>query len=103
MIVSNTTVSRDGVSGRRVQHVQEQGGLSGAPLRERALQVLRVVAAEAGERLAVIGTGGITRGQHAAEKVAEGANLVQIYTGFIYHGPDLIADSVRAIKDLNRG
>ena len=103
VIVSNTTVSRDGVSGRRVQHVQEQGGLSGAPLRERALQVLRVVAAEAGERLAVIGTGGITRGQHAAEKVAEGANLVQIYTGFIYHGPDLIADSVRAIKDLNRG
>ncbi|MEM7363706.1 MAG: quinone-dependent dihydroorotate dehydrogenase [Pseudomonadota bacterium] len=100
VIVSNTTVSRKGVSGR---HVQEEGGLSGAPLRERALQVLRVVADEAGERLAVIGTGGITRGQHAAEKVAEGANLVQIYTGFIYRGPDLIADSVRAIKDLTRG
>ena len=99
VIVSNTTVSREGVSGR---HGEEAGGLSGAPLKLQANQVLEVVAAESAGRIAVIGAGGITRGQHAAEKVAVGANLVQLYTGFIYRGPGLIADVIGALEDRGR-
>lgn len=99
VIVSNTTVSREGVSGI---HSQETGGLSGAPLRTMSNGILQAVCREAGDDLAVIGTGGITRGQHAAEKMAAGAKLVQVYTGFIYRGPGLIADAVRAVADLRQ-
>ena len=99
VIVSNTTISREGVSGR---YVEEAGGLSGAPLKRQADRVLEVVALESAGRIAVIGAGGITRGQHAADKVAAGANLVQLYTGFIYRGPGLIADAIGALADLDR-
>ena len=99
VIVSNTTISREGVSGR---YVREAGGLSGAPLKRQADRVLEVVARETAGRIAVIGAGGITRGQHAADKVAAGANLVQLYTGFIYRGPGLIADAIGALADLDR-
>lgn len=95
VIATNTTISRDAVAGHRF--AGEAGGLSGAPVREASLRVIQGLYAELGESLPVIGVGGITDGESAAEKIRAGAKLVQIYTGFIYQGPQLIADAVKAI------
>ncbi|MEN9560413.1 MAG: hypothetical protein RLZZ502_1624 [Pseudomonadota bacterium] len=93
IISGNTTLSRAAVSGHA--HAAESGGLSGAPLRQLANEVLAKVVRIADGRVPVIGVGGITEAAHAKEKLALGASLVQIYTGLIYRGPQLIADSVR--------
>ena len=69
-------------------------------MREPSLRVIRGLYAELGERLPIIGVGGITDGASAAEKVQAGATLVQIYTGFIYRGPGLIGEAATAIKAL---
>lgn len=98
VIVTNTTVSRDGVAGD--PQASQAGGLSGAPLRDLSNHMLSLVAAEAKGEMAIIGVGGIMDGADAAEKVRLGADLVQLYTGFIYAGPDLIFDSVRSIAKL---
>ncbi|MEM6544584.1 MAG: quinone-dependent dihydroorotate dehydrogenase [Pseudomonadota bacterium] len=98
VIVSNTTVERAAVVGEK--HAQEQGGLSGVPVRDDADRVLKAVADAVGGSVAIVGVGGINSGEDAARKVQLGADLVQIYTGFIYQGPKLIADSVRSIDKL---
>lgn len=98
VIATNTTVSRVAVAGHR--HAEEAGGLSGAPVREASLRVIRGLYAELGDSLPIIGVGGITDGESAAEKIRAGARLVQIYTGFIYRGPALIRESVEAIRRL---
>lgn len=98
VIATNTTVSRDAVMGHK--HADEAGGLSGAPVREASLRVIRGLYAELGDSLPIIGVGGITNGESAAEKIRAGARLVQIYTGFIYRGPELIRESVEAIRQL---
>lgn len=98
VIATNTTIARDGVEGLR--HGDEQGGLSGAPLRSRADEVLRRFRAELPDEIALIGLGGITRGEDAADKITAGAGLVQFYTGMIYQGPELIADCVEAIRRM---
>ncbi len=98
VIATNTTVSRDAVAGHR--HAEETGGLSGAPVREASLRVIRGLYAELGDSLPIIGVGGITDGESAAEKIRAGAKLVQVYTGFIYRGPELIRESVEAIRRL---
>ena len=95
LIATNTTISRDEVKGLR--HADEQGGLSGAPVRERANHVLAAFRAALPAEIALIGTGGITEGEDAAEKIRLGADLVQFYTGFVYRGPDLVADCLKAI------
>ncbi|MBA1147195.1 quinone-dependent dihydroorotate dehydrogenase [Ectothiorhodospiraceae bacterium WFHF3C12] len=92
---TNTTTTRDGVEG--LAHADEQGGLSGAPLRARADQVLEQLAQALNGRMPVIGVGGITAGDHAAEKERLGASLVQLYTGFIYRGPALVPECVSAM------
>ncbi|WP_205980859.1 nitronate monooxygenase, partial [Pseudomonas viridiflava] len=92
---TNTTLSRDGVQG--LEHGDEAGGLSGAPVREKSTYTVRALAAELGGRLPIIAAGGITEGKHAAEKIEAGASLVQIYSGFIYKGPALIREAVDAI------
>lgn len=97
VIVSNTTVDRENIAGS--PYAKEQGGLSGEPLRDKANHALEVVASELKDRIAIIGVGGIMTGEDAAHKIALGADLVQIYTGFIYAGPDLVYDSVMAIKN----
>jgi dihydroorotate dehydrogenase len=94
MIATNTTVSREGVEG--LPHAEEPGGLSGAPLRPRALAVLRELVASLGGELPVIGVGGIMSGADAAERFAAGATLVQLYTGLVYRGPALIRECVVA-------
>jgi len=95
LIATNTTISRDAVKGLR--HADEQGGLSGTPVRERANHVLAAFRAALPAEIALIGTGGITEGEDAAEKIRLGADLVQFYTGFVYRGPDLVADCLKAI------
>jgi dihydroorotate dehydrogenase len=95
VIATNTTIERPGVSG--MEHADEAGGLSGGPLRPLADGVLTQLRAALPQQVALIGVGGITRGEHAAHKIALGADLVQFYTGFVYRGPDLIAECVKSI------
>ncbi|WP_263141685.1 quinone-dependent dihydroorotate dehydrogenase [Pseudomonas sp. RIT-PI-AD] len=98
VIATNTTLGREGVEG--LPHSEEAGGLSGAPVREKSTHRVRVLAAELGGRLPIIAAGGITEGAHAAEKIAAGASLVQVYSGFIYRGPALIREAVDAIAAM---
>lgn len=100
VIATNTTLARNGVE--HLPHGNEQGGLSGDPVRHKSTQVLRQLAQELNGKLPIIGVGGISEGAHAAEKIQAGAQLVQVYTGFIYRGPGLIADSVKAIQALQK-
>ncbi|MEW6582423.1 MAG: quinone-dependent dihydroorotate dehydrogenase, partial [Actinomycetota bacterium] len=95
VVVSNTTIARDGLRSPATL-TDQPGGVSGAPLRTRATDLVRRVAARAGGRLAVIGVGGVFTADDAWEKLAAGATLVQVYTGFVYQGPTLP-------RDINRG
>lgn len=100
VIATNTTLSREGVESSPLAN--EAGGLSGTPVRNKSTQAIRTLAQELDGALPIIGVGGITEGFDAAEKIEAGASLVQIYTGFIYRGPSLVHDSVKAIAALNR-
>lgn len=96
VIATNTTIGREAVAG--LPHGNEAGGLSGGPLTDRSTEVIRALEDTLQGALPVIGVGGILCGQDAAEKIAAGASLVQIYTGFIYNGPDLIHDAANAVS-----
>lgn len=96
-IATNTTIARDAVAG--MAHAEETGGLSGAPLTDRADEVVHVLARALDGAMPIIGVGGIMRGEHARRRVAAGATLVQVYTGLIYRGPALVAECVRALSD----
>jgi len=75
-------------------HANEAGGLSGAPIRKRATEVLQWFRNELKNEAALIGAGGILSREDAMEKFSAGADLVQLYTGLIYRGPDLIQQCV---------
>ncbi|TVS01877.1 MAG: quinone-dependent dihydroorotate dehydrogenase [Cyanobium sp. PLM2.Bin73] len=95
VIAVNTSLDRLGLEGRRLRQTgrplaEEPGGLSGAPLRQRALEVLRRLRATAGPALPLIGVGGIDSPEAAWERISAGASLVQLYTGWIYRGPALV-------------
>lgn len=94
VIATNTTLSRDAVAGQA--HAEEAGGLSGAPVHELSLKVIRRLKAQLGNSLAIIGVGGVLSGEQAREKMAAGADAVQLYTGLIYRGPALVGECVRA-------
>ena len=95
VIATNTTLSRDGIA-KPDQHLADQaGGLSGAPLRRRALEVVRFVVGHTD--LPVIGVGGISTPEHGMAMLDAGASLLQLYTGFIYSGPGLVTGLNRAI------
>ena len=96
VIATNTTLSRAGVEGLR--HAEEAGGLSGAPLRTRSTAVVRQLREILEDKLPIIAVGGILSGADAAAQIAAGASLVQIYTGFIYRGPELIREAVKALR-----
>ena len=96
VIATNTTLSREGVE--RLPHGQETGGLSGAPLRKKSNAVIRQLAAALSGIVPIIGVGGVLSGVGAVEKIHAGASLVQIYSGLIYHGPELIGEAVRSVK-----
>lgn len=95
VIATNTTLGREGVD--HLAHGNEAGGLSGAPVREKSTQVIQQLAAELQGALPIIGAGGILSGADASEKIQSGAALVQIYSGMIYRGPDLIKEVVTAL------
>ena len=95
VIATNTTVARDAVEG--LQHGGEAGGLSGAPVFAASNRVIAQLRAALGSAFPIIGVGGVMSAADAEDKVAAGANLVQLYTGFIYHGPPLIAAAARAL------
>ncbi|MEC8009278.1 MAG: quinone-dependent dihydroorotate dehydrogenase [Pseudomonadota bacterium] len=96
LIVSNTTLAREAVKTHIYGH--EAGGLSGQPLKEHSTEVLRKFRAKLGADFPIIGVGGIFSAQDAQEKLDAGANLVQIYTGFIYKGPQLVKDIVDGVR-----
>ena len=96
IIATNTTIARDLVQG--MQHSQEAGGLSGAPVRALSTQVIKTLKARLGNNLPIIGVGGILSGADAKEKIIAGASLVQIYSGLIYRGPDLVNECAKALR-----
>lgn len=96
IIATNTTFSRIGVE--HLPNAGETGGLSGAPLRDRSTAVVRQLAPLLAGKIPIIAVGGIGSGADAAAKVAAGASLVQLYTGFIYRGPQLVREVVAALR-----
>jgi dihydroorotate dehydrogenase len=96
-IATNTTTARDGVTG--MAHGEEAGGLSGAPVMASSTRVAQELAGALRGEIPVIGVGGISSGADARAKVAAGASLVQLYTGLIYRGPELVRECVAALCD----
>ena len=96
VIATNTTLARDAVAGLR--HAGETGGLSGRPVRVSSTRVLHELTAALDGKMPVIGVGGISDAESAAEKIRAGASLVQIYTGFIYEGPGVIRQACAGVR-----
>ncbi|MGG7667300.1 quinone-dependent dihydroorotate dehydrogenase [Yersinia sp. J1] len=95
VIATNTTLDRSLIQG--LNYCEQSGGLSGRPLQSRSTEVIRRLSQELRGRLPIIGVGGIDSLMAAREKMAAGASLVQIYSGFIFRGPGLIKDIVTHI------
>ena len=102
IIATNTTISRQGLttSASEVEEIGE-GGLSGEPLTTRATEVIKFLRQALGQDVCIIGVGGIMTAEDAIEKLEAGANLIQIYSGFIYNGPSFVKNINKAI--LNAG
>ena len=95
VIATNTTLSRDGVD--NLPNGNETGGLSGAPVFLRSTAVLGKLSTALAGEVPIIGVGGILKGTDAAAKIDAGASLVQVYSGFIYRGPELVAEIGQAV------
>lgn len=98
VIATNTTISRDGL---RSENKKETGGLSGKPLTNRSTEVIRFLSEKSKKAFPIIGVGGIHSPEDAIEKLEAGADLIQLYTGFIYEGPGLIKNIKKAILKRN--
>ncbi|NKI96029.1 quinone-dependent dihydroorotate dehydrogenase [Rhizobacter sp. SG703] len=96
VIATNTTIARDAV--KHLPHGEEAGGLSGAPVLQASNRVIAQLRAALGAGYPIIGVGGVLSGADAQSKIAAGADLVQLYTGFIYKGPALVTEAARALK-----
>jgi dihydroorotate dehydrogenase len=96
VIATNTTLSREGVES--LPHGNETGGLSGAPVRDKSTAVIRALAAELKGALPIIGVGGILTGADAVEKMQAGASLVQVYSGLVYRGQELVTECAAAVR-----
>ena len=94
VIATNTTISRDGLNS---ENKVETGGLSGKPLTNRSTEVIRFLSEKSNKSFPIIGVGGIHSTQDALDKLNAGASLIQLYTGFIYEGPQLVKDINKAI------
>ncbi|GAB3617611.1 quinone-dependent dihydroorotate dehydrogenase [Okibacterium endophyticum] len=103
IIATNTTIARTGLrTGARAVDAAGAGGLSGAPLAERSLEVLRLIRRFVPPEMCVISVGGIETAEQVAERIAAGATLVQGYSGFIYHGPFWVRQINRRLGRLLR-
>ena len=98
VVATNTTINRAAVEG--LPHAEEAGGLSGAPVLEASNQVIRSLRSALGKGFPIIGVGGILSAEDAVSKIQAGADVVQIYTGLIYRGPELVKASAQAIHSL---
>lgn len=96
VVATNTTLSREAVKGMR--HAEETGGLSGAPVLEASNRVIGQLRTALGKGFPIIGVGGILSGADAVSKIKAGADVVQIYTGLIYKGPELVTSAAIAIQ-----
>ena len=96
VVATNTTLERSAVKG--MAHAEEAGGLSGAPVLEMSNRVISGLRKALGKGFPIIGVGGILSAEDAVSKIRAGADLVQIYTGLIYKGPDLVTASAKAIQ-----
>lgn len=95
VIATNTTIARDAV--KDLPHGNETGGLSGRPVFEASNRVITLLRAALGKAYPIIGVGGVMSGADAAKKREAGADLIQVYTGFIYRGPPLVTEAARAL------
>ncbi|WP_138434355.1 quinone-dependent dihydroorotate dehydrogenase [Winogradskyella algicola] len=94
VIATNTTISRDGLES---SNKSEVGGMSGKPLKTRSTEVIKYLSDKSNKAFPIIGVGGIHTAEDALEKIEAGADLVQLYTGFIYEGPKLITSINKAL------
>ena len=99
VIATNTSMVRDKVNGAK--HAEEEGGLSGRPIFEHSTDIVRQFSAALPDTLPIIAAGGIMSGDDAVKKIEAGASLVQIYSGFIYQGPALVAEIINSIERNN--
>lgn len=97
VVATNTTLSRDAVQGLR--HAKEAGGLSGSPVLESSNRVIRQLRTALGKSYPIIGVGGVMSAADAVSKIKAGADVVQIYTGLIYKGPELITQVAKGLKE----
>jgi dihydroorotate dehydrogenase len=99
LVCTNTTLSREGlVTPSAAVQAAGAGGLSGEPLRRRSNEVIAAMRAALGPGLPIIGVGGVRNAGHVREKLQAGANLVQVYTGFIYEGPGMVRSILRELS-----
>ncbi|MCZ7597913.1 MAG: quinone-dependent dihydroorotate dehydrogenase [Gammaproteobacteria bacterium] len=101
VIATNTTVTRPVPAGRK--YADESGGLSGAPLAARSTEVVAELSRALDGALPIIAAGGIMSGADAVERLQAGATLVQLYTGLVYRGPDLVAEVAEAVRRYRQG
>lgn len=94
VIATNTTISREGLQS---ENKKEVGGMSGKPLKSRSTEVIKYLSEKSNKAFPIIGVGGIHSAKDALEKIEAGADLVQLYTGFIYEGPKLIRSINKAL------
>ncbi len=98
IIATNTTINRDDLTSK---NINESGGLSGKPLANKSNEVIRFISDRSNGKMPIIGVGGIHSAKDAIDKIKAGADLVQIYTGFIYEGPSLIKSINKALVQLS--
>ncbi len=101
-IATNTTIRRDGLKTQILKEtgkpiIEEAGGISGKPVKERSTEVIRFIYQETGGKLPIIGVGGIFTAQDAWDKIVAGASLLQVYTGWIYQGPWIVKDVLSGV------
>ena len=99
VVAANTSTKRDGLinSAERIKEIAN-GGVSGQPLRDRSVEIIRYISEKTGGELPIIGVGGTMSPDDAMAKLQAGATLVQVFTGFIYYGPSLAKDVNKAVK-----
>jgi dihydroorotate dehydrogenase len=96
VIATNTTIAREAVN--NLPHANEAGGLSGAPVKKASDQVIKELSKTLKGQIPIIGVGGILSGEDAKDKIDAGASLIQLYTGLIYKGPNLVSECATALK-----
>ena len=100
LVATNTTISREGIS--QLSPVSnQQGGLSGLPLKQKSTEVVKYISEKTNGEMLIIASGGIFTGTDAKEKLNAGGSLVQVWTGFIYEGPEIVKRICKYLSTIN--